>query len=360
MYGERNYAAIAQHVGSRTPKQVRTHAQKYAKRLQREESRRREAAAFVSMNRPEAAAALGVVPPAAIASGAIHPGALVQPARPEVPVQQIHSETAGALQLQQIRSGMAQQPQAQERQTVAGGEMSARKNEDEDEGDDEEDEDDDDDEDDMEFLAAVSVLPETGAAPAPMDTSGPGTASSSTPQPTHPSESASVTRPMQISLPAVEPVSTLQPQQPPEQSKDQQQRQLQVPAGSGGVAESREPASMPGTLETPQAKEEARPLSQAQVAGTMQEKGEAEQSATGAGTAPQQSIALEEGAKSNPELASRQPQQQGSSVQPPGNGTEAKAEGSVQEAKGTEGEGAAGVSGEDASSEQQPKAASHK
>eukprot|EP00184_Porphyridium_aerugineum_P005682 CAMPEP_0184699646 /NCGR_PEP_ID=MMETSP0313-20130426/5843_1 /TAXON_ID=2792 /ORGANISM="Porphyridium aerugineum, Strain SAG 1380-2" /LENGTH=743 /DNA_ID=CAMNT_0027158765 /DNA_START=400 /DNA_END=2628 /DNA_ORIENTATION=- len=41
-YGSRSYAAISQFVGTRTPKQVRTHSQKYSKRLQREEARRRE------------------------------------------------------------------------------------------------------------------------------------------------------------------------------------------------------------------------------------------------------------------------------------------------------------------------------
>lgn len=36
MFGPRNYAAISQVVGTRTPKQVRTHAQKYQMRLERE------------------------------------------------------------------------------------------------------------------------------------------------------------------------------------------------------------------------------------------------------------------------------------------------------------------------------------
>eukprot|EP00190_Bangiopsis_sp_CCMP1999_P007376 CAMPEP_0198724980 /NCGR_PEP_ID=MMETSP1475-20131203/2353_1 /TAXON_ID= ORGANISM="Unidentified sp., Strain CCMP1999" /NCGR_SAMPLE_ID=MMETSP1475 /ASSEMBLY_ACC=CAM_ASM_001111 /LENGTH=577 /DNA_ID=CAMNT_0044486637 /DNA_START=351 /DNA_END=2084 /DNA_ORIENTATION=- len=40
MYGDKNYVAISRYVRSRTPKQVRTHAQKYQKRLEREAARR--------------------------------------------------------------------------------------------------------------------------------------------------------------------------------------------------------------------------------------------------------------------------------------------------------------------------------
>mmetsp|Transcript_5836 Transcript_5836/g.11530 ORF Transcript_5836/g.11530 Transcript_5836/m.11530 type:complete len:341 (+) Transcript_5836:151-1173(+) len=41
-FGPKNYAAISQYVGTRNPKQVRTHAQKYEMRLAREQGRRDE------------------------------------------------------------------------------------------------------------------------------------------------------------------------------------------------------------------------------------------------------------------------------------------------------------------------------
>mmetsp|Transcript_1975 Transcript_1975/g.5206 ORF Transcript_1975/g.5206 Transcript_1975/m.5206 type:complete len:736 (-) Transcript_1975:1529-3736(-) len=144
MFGERNYAAIAAHVGSRTPKQVRTHAQKYAKRLQREESRRREAEAFVSIRLPEAGTAHGAVSTTARASAG---------ARAFQPILRAGDAGAGAhpapLFAQAMGSTMPQGPAhasavARETTGFAGG---GRMHHDDD--DDEDDDEDDDDEDDM-------------------------------------------------------------------------------------------------------------------------------------------------------------------------------------------------------------------
>lgn len=58
LFGAKNYVAISQFVGTRTPKQVRTHAQKYQMKLQREAKKRRaQAAAVVAVTAPGAAAA---------------------------------------------------------------------------------------------------------------------------------------------------------------------------------------------------------------------------------------------------------------------------------------------------------------
>lgn len=58
LFGPKNYVAISQFVGTRTPKQVRTHAQKYQMKLEREAKKRRaQAAAVAAVSAPGAAAA---------------------------------------------------------------------------------------------------------------------------------------------------------------------------------------------------------------------------------------------------------------------------------------------------------------
>lgn len=58
LFGPKNYVAISQFVGTRTPKQVRTHAQKYQMKLEREAKKRRaQAAAVAAVANPHAAAA---------------------------------------------------------------------------------------------------------------------------------------------------------------------------------------------------------------------------------------------------------------------------------------------------------------
>lgn len=52
-FGPKNYVAISQFVGTRTPKQVRTHAQKYQMKLEREASKRRATAAALAATRSE-------------------------------------------------------------------------------------------------------------------------------------------------------------------------------------------------------------------------------------------------------------------------------------------------------------------
>lgn len=48
LFGAKNYVAISQYVGTRTPKQVRTHAQKYQMKLEREARKRRAHAAAIA------------------------------------------------------------------------------------------------------------------------------------------------------------------------------------------------------------------------------------------------------------------------------------------------------------------------
>lgn len=71
LFGPKNYVAISQFVGSRTPKQVRTHAQKYQMKLQREAKKRRaQAAAVAAVTAPgSAAAAAAATAAAAMAVG---------------------------------------------------------------------------------------------------------------------------------------------------------------------------------------------------------------------------------------------------------------------------------------------------
>lgn len=58
LFGPKNYVAISQFVGTRTPKQVRTHAQKYQMKLEREAKKRRaQAAAVAAVTAPRAAVA---------------------------------------------------------------------------------------------------------------------------------------------------------------------------------------------------------------------------------------------------------------------------------------------------------------
>lgn len=62
LYGPKNYVAISQFVGTRSPKQVRTHAQKYQMRLEREAKKRRaQAAAMSAVTVPGAAAVAAAV-----------------------------------------------------------------------------------------------------------------------------------------------------------------------------------------------------------------------------------------------------------------------------------------------------------
>lgn len=51
LFGPKNYVAISQYVATRTPKQVRTHAQKYQMRLEREAKKRRAQAAAAAATR---------------------------------------------------------------------------------------------------------------------------------------------------------------------------------------------------------------------------------------------------------------------------------------------------------------------
>lgn len=51
LFGPKNYVAISQYVATRTPKQVRTHAQKYQMRLEREAKKRRAQAAAAAAAR---------------------------------------------------------------------------------------------------------------------------------------------------------------------------------------------------------------------------------------------------------------------------------------------------------------------
>lgn len=64
LFGPKNYVAISQFVGTRTPKQVRTHAQKYQMKLEREARKRRAQAAQA------AAVAAAAVPGTAAAAAA--------------------------------------------------------------------------------------------------------------------------------------------------------------------------------------------------------------------------------------------------------------------------------------------------
>lgn len=58
LFGPKNYVAISQYVGTRTPKQVRTHAQKYQMKLEREARKRSaHAAAVAAAGAPAAAVA---------------------------------------------------------------------------------------------------------------------------------------------------------------------------------------------------------------------------------------------------------------------------------------------------------------
>lgn len=57
LFGEKHYVAIYQFVGTRTRKQVRTHAKKYQIKLQREsKNRRAKAASLVTVTAPGATA----------------------------------------------------------------------------------------------------------------------------------------------------------------------------------------------------------------------------------------------------------------------------------------------------------------
>lgn len=70
LFGPKNYVAISQFVGTRTPKQVRTHAQKYQMKLEREARKRRAVSSVVMVGGGPAGAGLGVSSPAAAAAAA--------------------------------------------------------------------------------------------------------------------------------------------------------------------------------------------------------------------------------------------------------------------------------------------------
>lgn len=65
LFGPKNYVAISQFVGTRTPKQVRTHAQKYQMKLEREARKRRAVSSVVVVGGGPNVSGMGVSSPAA-------------------------------------------------------------------------------------------------------------------------------------------------------------------------------------------------------------------------------------------------------------------------------------------------------
>lgn len=68
LFGAKNYVAISQYVGTRTPKQVRTHAQKYQMKLEREARKRRAHAAAIAAAGSSTSAIVAATNAAAAAS----------------------------------------------------------------------------------------------------------------------------------------------------------------------------------------------------------------------------------------------------------------------------------------------------
>ena len=95
-FGEKNYVCIADYVGTRSAKQVRTHAQKYVKRLEREAARRQAGVLYAARDAERRDEVTAQRPPISAANAPLPGIGQPQESKPTEPKAEHEELTIGA------------------------------------------------------------------------------------------------------------------------------------------------------------------------------------------------------------------------------------------------------------------------